>query len=70
MLFFLPHSVPVFPGSYEWNNINARVRTFDGRVLRLDAEVTCCSFYNGSSFRTRIQLALAAGADLRVHPDL
>jgi hypothetical protein len=61
VLFFLPHDVPVFAGSYEWNNFNARVRTFDGRIFRLDAEVTCCSFYNGSQFKTRIQLAFRPG---------
>ena len=59
--FFLPHSVPVFPGMYEWNNFSARVRTFDGRLFRLDAEVTCCSFYNGSSFKTRVQLSFRPG---------
>ena len=34
MLFFLPNNVPIFAGTYEWNNFNARVRTFDGRVFR------------------------------------
>ncbi len=61
VLFFLPHNVPVFPGSYQWNNLSARLRTFDGRVFRLDAEVICCSFYNGSSFKTRVQLAFRPG---------
>jgi hypothetical protein len=61
VLFFLPHAVPVFPGAYEWNSFSARVRTFDGRPLRLDAEIVCCSFYNGSSFRTRVQLAFRPG---------
>jgi hypothetical protein len=61
VLFFLPRNVPVFAGSYEWNNFNARLRTFDGRLIRLDAEVTCCSFYNGSQFKTRIQLAFRPG---------
>ena len=59
--FFLPNNVPVFGGSYEWNNFNARLRTFDGRIFRLDAEVTCCSFYNGSQFKTRVQLAFRPG---------
>jgi hypothetical protein len=61
LLFFLPNNVPVFAGSYEWNNFNARLRTFDGRIIRLDAEVTCCSFYNGSQFKTRVQLAFRPG---------
>jgi hypothetical protein len=61
VLFFLPHNVPIFAGSYEWNNFNARLRTFDGRLVRLDAEVTCCSFYNGSQFKTRVQLAFRPG---------
>ena len=56
--------------AYEWNNFSARVRTFDGRPLRLDAEVVCCSFYNGTSFRARVQLALPTEPDFRVHSDL
>ena len=32
VLFFLPNNVPIFGGSYEWNNFNARVRTFEGRL--------------------------------------
>jgi hypothetical protein len=48
-LFFLPGTVPVRTGRYEWTNINARLRTFDGRPVSIDAEITCCSFYNGDS---------------------
>jgi hypothetical protein len=67
-LFFLPNDVPIFAGSYEWNNFSARVRTFDGRLLRLDAEVTCCSFYNGSQFKTRVQLAFRPGPIFELVP--
>ncbi len=55
--FFLPHSVPIFPGRYEWNNVDARLQTFDGRPLRLDWEVMCCSFYNGNEVYSNLQIA-------------
>jgi len=52
VLFYLPHDVPVLPGKYQWTNVNVGVRTFQGRTLTLQADVTCCSFYDGSSVRT------------------
>ena len=56
VLFFLPRSVPVLPGKYEWTNFNLLVRTFNGRLLTLQADVTCCSFYDGSSVLTKSTL--------------
>ena len=32
------------------------VRTFNGRLLTLQADVTCCSFYDGSAVVTRVTL--------------
>ena len=61
-LFFLPRKVPVLPGRYEWNSVAVRVRTFDGRQLRLDSEVTCCGFFDGTSLRTRVILAYRPNA--------
>ena len=55
-LFFLPGTVPVRTGRYEWTNINARVRTFDGRPVAIDAEITCCSFYNGDSVVAKLKI--------------
>ena len=60
--FFLPHNVPINPGRYEWNNVDVHVRTFDGRPLRLDWEVTCCSFYGGRSVYSKMQLAYRPSA--------
>ena len=55
-LFFLPRSVPVLPVKYEWTTFNVGVRTFNGRLLTLQADVTCCSFYDGSALHTRSSL--------------
>jgi hypothetical protein len=55
--FLLPHSVPILPGRYEWLNADARLQTFDGRPLRVDWEVMCCSFYNGSQIYSNLQVA-------------
>jgi hypothetical protein len=57
-LFFLPKSVPVPPRTYQWTNVNfnADVRSFYGRTLTLQADVTCCSFYDGSAVVTKSTL--------------
>jgi hypothetical protein len=56
VVFFLPRTVPVLAGKYEWTNVNVGVRTFNGRLLTLQADVTCCSFYDGSAVPTRVTL--------------
>ena len=56
VLFFLPRSVPVLPRKSEWTNVNAGVRTFNGRLLTLQADVTCCRFYDGSAVLTKATL--------------
>jgi hypothetical protein len=54
--FFLPRTVAVPAGKYEWTNVNVGVRTFSGRLLTLQADVTCCSFYDGRAAVTRVRL--------------
>jgi hypothetical protein len=66
--FFLPKNVPVYPGSYDWTNFNTRLRTFDGRPLQVDLQVTCCSFYNGTSVSTRVTLSFRPGALIEFIP--
>jgi hypothetical protein len=56
MLFFLPRTVPVLAGQYRWTNLSAAVRTFNGRLLSLQADVTCCRFYGGNATVTRATL--------------
>ena len=56
--FFLPKSVPVFAGTYRWTTVNVGVRTFNGRLLTLQADVTCCRFYDGDAVATRVTLIL------------
>jgi hypothetical protein len=60
--FFLPGRVPVSSRNYSWTNIYARFRTFDGRPLAIDSEVTCCSFYDGQSLHTKITLSYRPNA--------
>ena len=54
--FLLPRSVPVPAGRYGWTNVNAGVRTFNGRLLTLQADVTCCRFYDGDALVTRVSV--------------
>lgn len=41
--------VAVPPGRYKWTNLRAQVRTSASRIVSLDLQVFCCSFYNGDS---------------------
>jgi hypothetical protein len=54
--FFLPRTVPVPAGTYEWTNLNVGVRTFNGRLITVQADVTCCRFYDGDALVTRVNL--------------
>jgi len=54
--FLLPRNVPVRVGSYNWTNVNVGVRTFNGRLLTLQADVTCCHFYDGDAVATQLNL--------------
>jgi hypothetical protein len=66
--FFLPHAVPIFPGRYEWWNADVRLQTFDGRPVRVDWEVMCCSFYNGSQLYSNLQLAFRLNRYIEIDP--
>jgi hypothetical protein len=54
--FFLPRTVPVLARTYEWTNVNVGVRTFNGRLLTVQADVTCCRFYDGDAVASRVNL--------------
>ena len=54
--FFLPRDVPVRMGTYDWTNVNVAVRSFNGRLLTLQGDVTCCRFYDGDAVVTRVNL--------------
>ena len=56
LVFFLPRNVPVPAGKYDWTNISMQLRSFNGRLLTLQADVTCCRFYHGSAVLTRVLL--------------
>ena len=54
--FQLPRSVPVFVGKYNWTNVNVGLRSFNGRVISVQADLTCCHFYDGDAVVTRLNL--------------
>jgi hypothetical protein len=54
--FLLPRAVPVFAGTYDWTNASVGLRTFNGRTLTLQADVTCCRFYDGDAVATRVNV--------------
>ena len=66
--FNLPRNVPVLAGPYDWTNIDARFRSFDGRIVSVDTEITCCSFYNGRSVDAKIKLVFRPNAYFELTP--
>ena len=66
--FNLPGSVPVPVGSYDWTNFYFRFRTFDGRPIAIDSEITCCSFYNGRSIHVKAAVSFRPNRFLEVLP--
>jgi hypothetical protein len=54
--FALPRAVPVLVGEYNWTNVNVGVRSFNGRVISVQADLTCCHFYDGDAVVTQLNL--------------
>jgi hypothetical protein len=50
--FLLPGDVLVPAGTYEWTNLRTFARSSQFAALSVQAEFTCCSFYNGNSIET------------------
>jgi hypothetical protein len=67
--FNLPRNVPVRAGSYDWTNFDARFRTFDGRIVSVDTEINCCSFYNGRSVDAKIKLVFRPNPYFELAPN-
>jgi Carbohydrate family 9 binding domain-like len=65
--FFLPRTVPVRMGNYDWTNVNVGLRTFNGRLLTLQADVTCCRFYDGDAVVTRVNLILRPSTHFEIN---
>ena len=71
VLFFLPNERAGAAGKVRVEQaFNAAVRTFNGRLLTLDADVTCCSFYDGSAVRHESDADLPAEHLFRDHRDV
>jgi hypothetical protein len=54
--FLVANTVPVLPGKYQWTNVSAQLRSFQGRLITFNGTVTCCSFYDGTSVSIRAEL--------------
>jgi len=60
--FFLPGNIAVPAASYDWANLDVRFKTFDGRPLAIDTEITCCGFYDGRSVHLKSSLSYRPNA--------
>jgi hypothetical protein len=65
--FFLPRAVPVFARSYDWTTVNVGVRTFNGRLVSLQADATCCRFYDGDAVVTRVSLIVRPSTHFEIN---
>lgn len=60
--FKIAGKVPVPAGQYDWTNFDVRLRSFNGRPLSVTAEIICCNFYSGESFRGIVTLTYRPNA--------
>lgn len=67
-LFLLPGSVPVPAGRYHWTNVGARFSSFNGRIVSADAEIICCSFFDGSSVDAKVSLTYRPSPYFEITP--
>jgi hypothetical protein len=67
-LFLLPASVPVPAGRYHWTNVGARFSSFNGRIVSADAEIICCSFYDGGSVDAKVSLTYRPSPYFEITP--
>jgi hypothetical protein len=65
--FLLPKTVPVLLGAYRWANVGVNVRTFNGRLVTLQADVTCCRFYDGDAVVTRVNVIVRPSRHFEVN---
>ena len=54
--FTLPDDVVVPAGRYEWNRFGPRVRFSNNRRLSGNANFDCCDYYNGTNFRSQVNI--------------
>jgi len=54
--FLLPKGVPVPAGEYHWINFAPTINTTRGRTLSVNWQIECCSFYNGTYFKSDLTL--------------
>ncbi len=66
--FDLPRDVSVLAGNYNWTTIGARIETSPARLLRVSAEASCCSFYNGDGIETEVIFAFVPNQYFEFRP--
>jgi hypothetical protein len=66
--FDLPRDVIVPVGEYDWVNFNGYLDTTMGRSVVVTTEIECCSFYNGSYFKTDFQVAFRPNEIFEIVP--
>jgi len=54
--FFLPDDILIPVGKYNWTNAFARIATSRIFPLSVEAQIECCSFYNGTSLDTLLEV--------------
>jgi hypothetical protein len=66
--FDLPHDIIVPAGKYDWTNVSVSFESSNARALAIDAEVTCCSFYDGRSIDASIELSFRPNEYFEIVP--
>jgi len=65
--FSLPRDVLVPARQYDWTNVTVGLRTFNGRLLTLQADVTCCHFYDGDAVASRVNVIVRPSTHFEIN---
>ncbi|MSP94664.1 MAG: hypothetical protein EXR00_05290 [Alphaproteobacteria bacterium] len=60
--FDLPNNIFVLPRKYQWTNIGLQFESSDARPLAIEAEISCCSFYNGQAVEAAVSVSYRPNA--------
>jgi hypothetical protein len=66
--FDLPGAVPVPTGHYRWTNVLSRIVTTGARPYSMFWVAECCSFYDGSYFRSDFGITLRPTRAIEIMP--
>ena len=66
--FDIADTIIVPAGRYDWTTFEIGFETSDARLFSVGAEVTCCSFYNGSAVEVSVEIGFRPNQYFEIIP--